>query len=294
MRSQKGFTLIEVMITIMILGTLTVLTAQAIQAAIKNKVKIQDQIDDVSRMRDAMRLIERDVNLAYHYRDIEKEMKDLIKKQGQGNQGQSQTTSGNPFGGNDKSFFGSQAQQQDPEEQKREVPRQDPATHFVGNNESMNFVTMNNARTVRNSVQADFVEVGYSLRDCKSLNEEGGTSKCLWRRTSPFVDDDVTKGGDEVVLLENISEFKLRYIGKGKQDWNNDWRTDQAGDAVTKNRFPQAVEVSLTVEKDKGGKKKKFSMQVVIPIHFPNNPEEAQNANQNSPSSWPQSNGPIQ
>ena len=62
------------MITIGILGTLTVLTAQAIQSAIKSKVKIQEQIDDVSRMRDSMRIIEGDVTLAFHYRDIEKDV----------------------------------------------------------------------------------------------------------------------------------------------------------------------------------------------------------------------------
>jgi hypothetical protein len=41
---------------------------------------------------------------------------------------------------------------------------------------------------------------------------------------------------------------------------------------VTKNRFPDSVEVSLTVERGKEGeKKKKISMQLVIPIRFPNN-----------------------
>ncbi|MNJ98554.1 Pseudopilin GspJ [compost metagenome] len=294
MKSQKGFTLIEVMITIMILGTLTVLTAQAIQAAIKNKIKIQDQIDDVSRMRDAVRLMERDINLAYHYRDVEKEIQQLIKKSGQPQTQTPVQPPGQPGGFNPGPGFGGppRTQDQDQEEQ-REVPRQDPQTHFVGNAESMNFVTLNNARTVRNSVQADFVEIGYTLRECRSLTEGQGTSKCIWRRSTPFVDLDVTKGGDEVVLLENVSEFKMRYIGKGKQDWVTDWRTDEAGDGATKGKFPQAVEISLTVEKEKDKKKKKFSMQVVVPIHFPNNPEESTNANQGSQNAWPQPSGPT-
>ncbi|WP_347358513.1 prepilin-type N-terminal cleavage/methylation domain-containing protein, partial [Bdellovibrio sp.] len=80
MKKSSGFTMIELMITITILGTLTLLTAQSIQQAVKAKVKLQDQIDDVSRMRDALRLLERDINLAYHYRDLEKEIDQLVKK----------------------------------------------------------------------------------------------------------------------------------------------------------------------------------------------------------------------
>lgn len=260
MKFQRGFTMIELMITMAILATLTMLTAQSISQSIKAKIKLQDQIDDISKMRDAVRLIERDINLAYHYRDIEKELDLAIKKKMQ------------PPGGNIDASMVEQPPVQP------EVTRHDPQTHFVGNGEGMNFVTMNNARTVRNTRQADFIEVGYFVRDCKSLNEAKGSSKCLWRRSSPYVDLDVTKGGSEVVLLENISEFKLRYIGKGKQDWGSDWRSDMQGDGVTRGKFPQAVEVSLTVEKKEKGKAKKYSMQIIASVHFPNNPEETKNA----------------
>lgn len=275
MKQNRGFTMIELMITMAILATLTMMTAQSISQAIKAKVKLQDQIDDVSRMRDAVRLIERDINLAYHYRDIEKELELAIKKKMR------------PPGS---------AIPEQPEEQqlaRPEVTRHDPQTHFVGNGEGLNFVTMNNARTVRDTKQADFIEVGYFVRDCKSLNEEKGTSKCLLRRSSPYVDLDVTKGGSEVILLENVSEFKLRYIGKGKQDWVSDWRSDMQGDGVTKGRFPQAVEVSLTVEKKEKGKAKKYSMQIIASVHFPNNPEESKNA-QGNQSDWPQSQLPVE
>jgi prepilin-type N-terminal cleavage/methylation domain-containing protein len=262
MKNRFGFTLIELMITMAILATLTLLTAQSISQAIRAKVSMQDQIDDVSRMRDAVRLIERDINLAYHYRDLEKEIEQLLKKK---------STPSTPRVGGLTPPPPPPAMET---ENRREVPRRDPETHFIGHSDSVNFVTTNNARTVRNARQADFVEIGYSVRDCKSLSKEQKSSKCLWRRLSPFVDLDVEKGGDEVVLLENITEFKLRYIGKGKQDWTADWRTDAQGDGTTKGRFPQAVEVSLTVEKKEKEKNKKYSMQVVTPIHFPNNPEE--------------------
>lgn len=290
--SKKGFTLLELLITIAILGALTVLASQAISQAIKVKVKLQDQIDDVSRLRSAMRLMERDINLAFHYRDLEKDLYEAMSKKNSGQPGQQQQQQQqqqqNPMGGG-FTGFGTPASsfpgqtgasttnygKYDAFAKNREVPRKDPVTHIVGQADSINFVTSNNARTVKDSKVADFMEVGYSLKDCRSLSGEGASSKCLWRRSTPYVDDDVTKGGDELVLLENVSEFKLRYIGKGKQDWTESWRSDEGGDAVTKNRYPEAVEISVTVQKTTNGKNKKYSMQVIVPIHFPNNAESS-------------------
>lgn len=258
---QGGFTLIEMMITVAILGTLTVLSTQSIQQAIKQKVKIQDQIDDVSRLRDALRLLEADINLAYHYRDVEKEIMDLVNKPAPPPPGMPLPVP-TPI----------------PPPNPEEATRLDPSTHFVGTEATVDFVTMNNARMIRNMKQADFIEIGYSLKSCKSLSGESDNGQCLWRRSTSWVDDDVTKGGDEVVLLENITEFKLRYIGPGKEDWVSTWRTDNGGDAVTKGAFPSAVEISLTVERGGGTKKKKYSSQIVARVHFPNN-KEAKNAN---------------
>ena len=94
-----------------------------------------------------------------------------------------------------------------------EAQRVDPSTHFVGSGDKMNFVTMNNARFQTNKKMADFVEVGYEMKNCNS--SDGKTnSTCLWRRQSGAVDLDVTKGGDALVLLENITELKYKLLQK--------------------------------------------------------------------------------
>ena len=252
-KNNPGFTLIEVILAISILSTLTVLTTQALSRALKAKVKIQTEVDDVSGLRDTMRMIRTDVNLAFHHRDFEQEISDLVNKPATSPTVATPTAPVAPA-------------------HVRENKRVDPTTDFVGTEDQMNFVTMNNSRITANSRQADFIEVGYSLKDCRNLTDPSKSSKCLYRRTQLIIDDNVSEGGTEAVLLENISEFKIRYIGDGKQDWVSTWKTNSGSDAATKGRYPELVEVSMAIEHEVDHKKRTYSMQYVIPIHFPNNP----------------------
>ncbi len=256
-KSQYGFTLIETLLTVSILAVMSILAAQTIQRSMQAKVKLQDQIDDLSRVRDALRLMERDLGLAFHHRDFEKEIAEKVKSLGKPT-----VPPGQP---------GFAPPPEPPE--VREAPRQDPTTFFIGSDSEMNFVTLNNSRIQSNARQADFQEVGYALKDCREKSQ----GKCLWRRTSAVVDSDVTRGGNDIALLDHVQELKFRYIGKGKQDWVTEWHSDASGDAVTKDHFPAAVEISLTFRKGDGDTMKKYSTQIVAPIHFPNNKEEDTN-----------------
>lgn len=256
LRSNQGFTLIEVLIVVAILATLTLLSGQSIQQALRSKVKIQAQIDEVSQVRDALKIIERDINLAYHYRDFETEMNKLVQAKGGG-----PTTTTLP---------GTPPIPPDPNDpfNKPKPNRVDPTTNFVGKSDSLYFITMNTSRISSENVQADFVKVGYYLENCRKPGSDAPSTQCLIRRESILAEGDVTKGGNPVVLLNGIKEFALRYLGEGKQDWVEDWSTVQ-NDGATKNRFPEAVEISLSIEK--------ISMQIVVPIRFPNNEQRNQN-----------------
>ncbi|MFN8945412.1 MAG: type II secretion system protein J, partial [Pseudobdellovibrionaceae bacterium] len=263
--NKSGFSLLEIIISVAILGSMSLLVARTIQQGLKNKTKIQEQLDDLSKVRNTLKVIETDISLAFHYRDVEKDLTDAIKKKGQQQPGTTQTPA---------------APGQPPQpavptapaaEANREVPRRDPATQFMGSEAEVHFVTSNVQRTTTNTRMADFIEVGYFLKDCEGSDSDR-FKKCLFRRSSPYVDRDVTKGGEEISLVDNIVEFKLQYIGKGKQDWSKTWKSGQGGDSVTTGNFPQAVEVSLVYEKELPSKrKKKYSMQIVVPIRFTNN-----------------------
>lgn len=275
---SSGFTLLEVLLAITILSTLSLLSSQALSRAFRARTKIQAEVDDVSALRDSMRIIRSDLNLAYHHYDFEQEIMELANK----------STTSTPNKQNQSQFPGGQIpeqladQSQNQQQNQRKTKRGDPTTHFVGDNDKMAFVTMNNGRIAANTNQADFIEVGYELKNCKNLTTEKD-SKCLFRRVQNVLDDDVTTGGHESVMLENIAEFKLRYIGEGKQDWANAWKsTRDSSDENTKNKFPDAVEITLAVEREFEGKMRKYEMNFVVPIHYPNNVTKPQNSASNN------------
>jgi prepilin-type N-terminal cleavage/methylation domain-containing protein len=255
LKNKAGFTLLEVIIAITILSTMTLLSTLAITRGLKARTKIQAEVDDVSGLRDSLRLIRSDVNLAFHHRDIEKEISDLASKT---------KTPMTPTPGVQPA--------PQPTAIQRENKREDPSTFFYGTDSEMNFVTLNSGRMSSAVAQADFVEVGYSVKNCTNLTTNK-VSKCLYRRIQNVIDADVRTGGNEIVMLENVNEFKLRYIADTKQDWVGTWNSaPNSNDAGTRGRYPELIEVSLGISREFESKEKTYSMQLVVPVHFPNNP----------------------
>lgn len=277
MKTQKGFTLIEVLLAMTILAFLTLMVTQGIRRGADFKSKNQRNIDQRAILNNAMRIIERDINMAFHYQDINKEVLEEVKKAGQPSQpqqpGQGQGQSGGQPGQNPTATPSPNPNAPKGVEQKpkydfkiREIPNY---TEFLGEKQFLHFTNLNGTPTAGEQLAGDQQEVGYFLKNCRSI-ATGTTSQCLWRRTSTYVDDKVDEDGEETVILEGVKRFELRYFGKQKEDWVEKWRTDEQGDDLTKNNFPEAVEVTLTIEKER----RELSAIRVIPLRFPNNIEK--------------------
>lgn len=264
---QSGFTLLELIIVLSILSFLTINIAINLRNAFRARAKIQSQVASMSAVRDALRIMERDLNLAFHYRDLEEELRAATTKAGRPNP---TPTPGVPP---PPGFGIAPVATVDPKEAERQQNRINPVTHFLGKDTEMYFPTLNSGRLEANIGQADFVKVGYLTKQCTPPGREK-SSQCLFRRQSNIVEGDIDKGGDDVFLLADVTEFALRYFGKGKQDWNKDWNT-KAADGATKDKFPQAVEITLTTETEFEKNKRKVSMQIVAGIHFPNNADSS-------------------
>lgn len=291
-RQDRGFTLIEVIIALFILSFLSLFTVQAIQRAIRDKAKIQKDIDKNSTLRDALRVMERDVNLAFNYRDVyttlynqaQDERKKIalqpkkVTDSGTGSSGLSDkgttstpvTTTGAPS--------------QIDETKYQHKPEDKIKTQFIGEAEAMNFTSLSNVRMMEGTMISSQAEIGYHLKSCRRRSTQETSSNCLWRRVSNYLHEDITRNGDETVLLENVTFFKLRYLGPGKQDeWLDTWMSNERGDDATKGKFPYAVEITLEVrDPDPNAKDKKLRMTTVAAIRNPNNPpkdEPAKDAN---------------
>ena len=285
--SQSGMTLMEVMIATAILAVIAAYTAETVQRAVKSKIKVEGDIDRKSTVRDALRIIERDVNLAFHYRDIGVQLYNISEKERLERLKKGTKTPEDP-------------QKKDPPPSGEPPPpppsptepakpfkpkKQKIFTHFMGEENRMDFTTLNYARIREDDRSSDQAEIGYFLRDCRNRYDKKKSSQCLWRRIDPLIDDDVTKGGTETVLLEHVLSFELRYLGPGKEEeWTKLWKTNKGGDANSENNFPYAVEITLEYHNKTNPSEKPVSMTLVAAVRFPNNPtKEEKNAEAKNP-----------
>jgi prepilin-type N-terminal cleavage/methylation domain-containing protein len=268
--SMRGFTLLEVIIAMGIMAFLSVFTVQAIQRALTTKAKVQKDIDKQTTLRDALRIMERDINMAFNYRDTSIDLY---------NQAQEIRKKAKAGGG----VSGGATPPLDPTEYAPKVDK--IMTKFIGDTESIDFTSLSNVRVMEDSQISSQAEIGYKIKSCRRRTTQEQSSRCLWRRISNYIHEDITKEGQETVLLENITDFKLRYLGPGKDgEWVTQWSSGEGGDDVTKNKFPYAVEITIEMrDPSPDAKDKSLRMTQVASIRNPNNKKEEPPVDPNAP-----------
>ncbi len=252
---RKGFTLIEVLISMVIMSMLTVLISQSIRTAVQNKKKLESRIASETALYDALRVIKLDVERAFHYQDVFWEIENLALKQLQKEKG--------------KNGQGAQPGDVLQDVSQRIPPRQ--LTQFLGEGNSMHFTALNHFRTKYNAQESDQMEVGYFTEGCDRPDGDGST-QCLWRRSNPTIDDEVDKDGPKVVVAHYVTDFRLEYRSNEENaEWVKQWRTDNKGRREHQNRFPHFVKIFLEMEDNEKKRIKPVKQQMVVQIAFPNN-----------------------
>jgi prepilin-type N-terminal cleavage/methylation domain-containing protein len=293
---SRGLTLIEVLVSMGILATLMAFSAQSLRQALLNKSKIQSQLDEMSQVRDALNIIRKDLELAIHYLDFEFEFNEAVKTQALAQIQRSVspqapappaaspgTPPSPPLPPNMTLPPGGALLT--PEQQIRlseykakleqKFPTQNPlrlspATHFRGLEDKMFFVTSHSLEAP--SSDESFLEpfylakVSYQVHPCP-LNSK---IKCLIRFQQRSTDGDLEQVQNGMTLLEGISDFSLKYIGKQQQDWVNRWDS-RKNDPAQFQLYPEGVEINMTRSQGEGSKEKKVTMRAVTYLHFPNN-----------------------
>lgn len=265
--AHSGFTLLEVMIALFILAALTLLTSQALRSAIDNKTFVSSELQRDARLADTLRIIRADIGQAFHYQDIFCKMDNEARA--------TPTPAANP--NNPVPPIQQQPLVQPPfpgAPGAGPTPKPCPpqVTGFIGEPEALYFTTLSNVRTIRDSQISDQAKVGYYVKSCQSRGAKSVPTKCLFRAISPILNDEFDKPGPETLLLEHVEEFKLRYLGPAKEDYVDTWKTDKNGDDSTKDKFPYAVEITLTAHDRSNPKDRPDTATVLAPIYFQNNP----------------------
>lgn len=278
------------MIAMTILATLTVLTSTSIRSAIQSQRKFELQIEQDSQVREALKVMEKDLSLAFHHRDTYTTMYNQVNLEVNKAPGAPTGTPGNAITQTPPPFGGATANPVATPKPK-EVPKE--LTAFIGAEKSVYFTSLSNIRVQRDEQASDQAKIGYFLKTCKSISSSGKStsSDCLWRRTSPILDDKVEvadASATEAVLIENVTDFKLKYLGPGHEEWQELWKTSDS-DAGMKDNFPYAVDVTIKVHNKHNPKAKPVEMRLIASIHFPNNEiKKDPNASSNqSPSPTP-------
>jgi len=291
---QAGMSLLEVLIAMTIFSTITVFSAQALRQALFNKSKIQNQLDEMSRVRDALSVIRKDLELATHYRDFELEFNQAVKKQARiliqrAISPQAQSPVPQPPGAPPQPPPVTQAspeqqvqlQQKLQELEQRFVTnnlmRLTPATHFRGLEDKLFFVTSNSLSSPSSQNEFSYpiymTRISYQIRPCPLSTN----INCLVRYSNHITDGDLEVVENGVVIMEGVSVFLLRYLGRRQQDWVTSWDSRQEN-AAQKNLYPEAVEVTLTRKTGEGPNERTISMQSVTYLHNPNNPPDPNQA----------------
>lgn len=293
--SQYGFTLIELMVSLAILAAISLATSRSLRSTAQLKNSLQGRIDRQATFRSAIRLIKRDILLAFNHhdltidilKDIKSREKELLaasnNTNNNNNNNNNNGTTPDPDGTNtgtgnnntntaNSNSTNTNVSLFNLEDYEREI--RDP-TSFIGEKDEIHFTNTNNIRITPDDLSTSQQEVGYFVKNCRNRLNPELSYNCLWRRTNRSIDDDVSQGGNEFVVLENVTVFKLRYFGEGKEDWQETWYSTSRGDDTTKDKFPDAVEVSIAFKKDD----KVAEAVFVAKIAFPNNPEKKEEQN---------------
>lgn len=258
-KSALGFSLLETLIVLGILSVVAVISSRAIKGALLNKSKIDARLKIETVVFDALRIMATDIERAFHYQYALYE----IDRQTIAAQQAGAAQAGIPPNPNTPGAL-------------QMPPPPERLTQFIGKEEQLHFTTLNHQRTVANSQESNQNEVGYYLADCKSRTTDK-TSRCLWRRSSSVIDNDVTRGGPAVPLAENVSELKFAYLSEDPNDkeWKREWLSDNNGGANTQNFFPNLVKISLEIHDKDSKEVGKFRQTIIATVRFTNNIDPA-------------------
>lgn len=286
--TSKGFTLLELIISLSLMAVISITATQMLRSSTTQTRKLTKGMDHTNQMRAAFAVIKNDLSQAINFRDLnlylyneakkdhvknyDKKVLEWIKKYNEEQKPNPLITLANLETVRD------QMEAKIGKKPKPFVPLKETiVTQFVGEKDKLYFTTRSGLRFRSNDKVSNLMEIGYFFRTCKNRTYPDQESKCLWRSVSFNLDDDVTKGGQESVLLEHMEEFDFKYLSfrqDEKPNWRESWDSRIEGDVDMGGQFPAAVSLKIQANFPIGKDKKNFKIEKftgVFDINFPYN-----------------------
>lgn len=234
----RGFTLIEVLVSMAILAMIMVLVWQASSQSMRGKRRAEDVERIYHEGQIALDKITNDLQMAFLTRQIS-------------------TTAQTSAGGGQAAAAGAQTQAQP---QVAEVVK----TFFVGEDrgdrDTISLTSFSHQRLFKNAKESDECKIAYEV----SASSEEGRGLELLRRDTPWLDDTVEVEGRNESLASNLEQFNLEYFDVRTGEWRKDWNTE-LGDF--RERLPMSVKISITLTNPYNEKNPiQMSTAVLIPL----------------------------
>lgn len=221
MRRAQGFTLVEVMIAVAILASLTALMWVSIANMYASRDLLEMRAERFQKVRVTMDRISDDFAAAY--------------------------IAGPDFAGEE--IPGEPIVEDNDEQSFIEDPIQ---FGFIARESEANFTTFSHVRTQPGEKASRHAEVGYFIRTVRD-DETNKLVKKLMRRQDVTPDDRLERGGKILTLLDEIEDIKFMYWDAGQVKvgdleevaegrWVDDWDTTRRDQAA---RLPTRIKIRL-------------------------------------------------
>lgn len=227
-KSPGGFTMVEVMISMAILTSITVMTWAAVSSMFASKDLLTARAERYQEVRVTMDRIGEDLAAAY--------------------------VAGPAFGG-DEIPGEALVRSTDADSDKDPLQNllEEPIEYgFIARSEEINFTSFSHLRTQQNEKASRHSEIGYFIRDVRD-EDTGDLVKRLMRREDTTPDNSLENGGSIFTLLEGIEKFELKYWDAGptrlgtaeevaEGRWVDSWDTTRRDNS---GRLPTRIKIRL-------------------------------------------------
>ncbi len=210
MRDEKGFTLIEVLIAVVLLAIISVLVFQSMGAMVGSKERFETREEAYRGANVFMDRLTRELATTVLYGNVE-----LLGVSPNGEQ-------------SSKSVF---------------------TAANNGDQDKLTFDTLSHTRYLKDAKESDLAEVTYFLEPQEQEEgQEGGAGVGLYaikRRHKCPLDTEPGEKGQVSVLMTGVKELNFRYYDAAKTEYKDEWDTTKLDFA---NRLPRAVEITLVLQ----------------------------------------------